>query len=133
MKVWAFDADNTLNIIGSPHPGPIDLRDVVRLKNEGDVIGLVGNYYTAFKNWKDIFKVINFYGPLFNHDKASYLGSVKMDISRARPEVRDFIMVGNRRIDALAGLVLASANDDGQARLAGWRFIREIDFASGKR
>jgi hypothetical protein len=41
-----------------------------------------------------------------------------------------YVMVGNKRGDPKAR---PGSQDDVQAKLAGWEFIREIDFARGKR
>lgn len=132
-SVYALDIDNTLNIPGSPYPGPVDLRDVVDLKNRGNIVGIAGNYYVAFKFWRDVFKVINFWGPMSSHNKASFLGAVKMDIARTQPQYNRYLVVGNKRDDAMKGLVLPSSQDDGWARLAGWSFLSETEFAQGRR
>ena len=115
------------------------MRDLIHLKNQGHVIGLCGNYYVGLKRWPDALRYISFWGPQHHDNKAVYLGAIKMDIQRTQPQYTDFVMVGNRRQDAIMGgmvnghRVAGTSQDDGWARLAGWRFVREVDFAAGKR
>ena len=82
------------------------MRDLIRLKNEGNVIGICGNYYVALKRWPDALRYISFWGPHYHDNKAAYLGTIKMDIQRTQPHYTDFVMVGNRRNDVLAGRVI---------------------------
>ena len=40
MRLYAFDVDDTLELSG----GPVRLSDVVRLRRDGHIVGLCGNW-----------------------------------------------------------------------------------------
>ena len=115
MKVYAFDVDETLEISG----GPIKLSDLVQLKQDGHVVGLCGNWAvvtTRLQNWQFLISFISL------GDKAEFLQHI-----RPYMPAEDHVMVGNV-------LGISGASDDkGAADRAGWRFIKESDFAEGIR
>lgn len=130
---YAFDVDNTLKL--GPHPGPIEVSELKKLMDQGQIVGLCGNFVVAIKYWPEWYKVVSFLGghtPIDNY-KPAFLQTLMTGIRMGDPQVTTFTMVGNTRADALAGIVLPSSNDDGYARLAGWRFVKEEQFAAGIR
>jgi len=114
MKLYAFDVDHTLTVSG----GPIGLDAVRQLREEGHITGLCGNWamVVGHKGWHTLF---SFIGPL-SMTKPEFLKHLSQYIPAA-----EYVMVGN---DA-PGL----SQDGAAAREAGWRFIRENDFAAGGR
>lgn len=128
QKCLAFDVDNTLKL--GPYPGPVDPEDLRYLMNSGHIVGLCGNYKIAMKFWPQWYQVISFFGghpPLLPY-KPQFLAEVKASIIWSNPQVVDYIMVGNSKASAQAGLALPTANDDGYARLAGWQFWEAQNF-----
>lgn len=133
IKVFCFDVDDTLNIPGAPRPGPVEIRDLIQLRNEGHMLGICGNEYPLFKFWPDWYKIFSICNimPTTMVSKALFLKTFKGMLQRTRPEMYSaFIMVGNRRGDPR---VLPGSVDDVEARLANWLFISETDFSRGKR
>ena len=125
MKVYAFDVDETLDISG----GPVSMSRVRDLTREGHIVGICGNWAVACRipGWHTLW---SFVGPAHNPcpdcgrgwAKSDFLGQLKTYIP-----ADDYVMVGNdpRYFGASA--------DEEAARLAGWRFIRDDDFAKGER
>ena len=118
MKVYAFDVDETLEVSG----GPIPIADVMSLVwVDGHIAGLCGNWAVVtlrVPNWHRLF---SFLGPHLT-GKAEYLVQMK-----AYVPADEHIMVGN-----ILG-VSGASDDKGAAEVAGWRFIKESDFAGGSR
>lgn len=117
MKVWAFDIDETLEVSG----GPIKLMDLITLRREGHILGLCGNFAAVtlrVRGWDQLF---------------SFIGSMAMQKDEFLRQIATYvpaeehIMVGN-----ILG-VSGGSDDEGSARRANWRFIREADFAAGVR
>jgi hypothetical protein len=117
MKIYAFDVDDTLEVSG----GPVSVVSVSSLKSEGHIVGLNGNWAVVVQSvplWHRIF---------------SFIGSMEMSkeifLNQLRTYIRadDYVMVGN--IKGVSG----ASDDEGAANLAGWRFIKESDFAAGAR
>jgi len=117
MKVYAFDVDETLEVSG----GPVTLEMMVQLKRQGHIVGLCGNwalFCNVVNSWHNLISFVNAGCP----DKESLLMNL-MTYLRAE----EFIMVGN-----ILG-VSGGSDDQGAAQRAGWRFIKESDFANGVR
>jgi hypothetical protein len=131
--VWMFDCDDTLAIQGAPFPGPVILNDIMTLRNEGCITGICGNYVVAMKFFPDWYKFFSMYGPTKllspKPAEAQYkhlqLIDIRDDIVAAR-----YVMVGNKRG---APGVRPTSQDNIQAKLAGWEFLSETEFARGKR
>jgi hypothetical protein len=126
--VWAFDVDDTLRFEGAPFPGNVIIADIARLRSEGNITGICGNWQVVldhFRNWYLYFSFFGPFGPgitklnrtLHKHEQ---LKDLKTVIRADR-----YIMVGNRRGDPDAH---PGSQDDSQARLAGWDFIEEGDW-----
>jgi len=117
MKVYAFDVDYTLNLSG----GPVMVKDVWELREQGNIVGLCGNWAAVTLRWKDWYTVFSFLGPL-SMSKPEFLNQIHRYVP-----ADEYVMVGN---DVAIG---TSPNDAIAAQEAGWRFIKESDFASGLR
>jgi hypothetical protein len=116
-KLYAFDVDETLEISS----GPIKLADVRALKKQGVIAGICGNWPVLVKsvpNWQEF---LCFLGPS-GGEKHTFLAEVRMKIPAS-----EYVMVGN------IGGVSGASRDSEAARRAGWRFIKESDFAKGAR
>lgn len=128
MKLYLFDYDKTLNLPSRVGPGPIDIKDVIYLKNQGNAVGLMGDWkmlISALPEWWKLFCIIapiEKIGPIAPA-KAEDLSTLK----KFFPQDWEIIMVGNR-----PG-VHPGSNDSGAAALAGIRFIDETSFAQGRR
>jgi hypothetical protein len=133
QKVYAFDIDDSLNI--GPRPGPIEVKSLKQLMDEGHIVGICGNHRVAFQFWPTWYTVISFFGghPPLGPYKPQFLQEIKGAIYLGNPKIVDYCMVGNTKADAVAGLVAPTSNDDGYARLAGWRFLAAEHFAQGYR
>jgi hypothetical protein len=131
--ILACDVDDTLAIQGAPFPGPVILNDIMIMRNQGWITGICGNFQVLFKFFPDWYKFFSFYGPtkLLSPKPADHmykhvqLIDIKDDMLAER-----YVMVGNKR--GTPG-VRTGSMDDVQSKLAGWEFIREEDFARGKR
>ena len=117
MKIYAFDVDDTLEVSG----GPISIVSVGNLKPEGHIVGLNGNWAVVVQSVPLWHLIFSFIGPM-EMPKDIFLNQLKTYIS-----ADDYIMVGN--IKGVSG----ASDDAGAANLAGWRFIKESDFAAGER
>lgn len=118
MKLYAFDVDETLEVSG----GPIMIGAVVALRSAGHIVGLCGNWAVVTRAWPaGWFHVFSFVGPMAM-TKPDFLRNLA-----AHVEAEEYVMVGN-----ILG-VSGSSDDQGAAVAAGWRFIRERDFAEGAR
>jgi len=117
MKIYAFDVDDTLEVSG----GPIGIGSIDDLKPHGDIVGLNGNWAVVVRTVPSWHRIFSFIGPM-EMSKDVFLKQLKTYI-----RVDDYIMVGN--IKGVSG----ASDDQGAADLAGWRFIKESDFAAGQR
>ena len=118
MKVYAFDVDETLEVSA----GPVKLADVADLVwRDGHIVGLCGNFAMVTMRVPNWHRVFSFIGPM-EMLKENFLTHIKTYVP-----ADEYIMVGN--IPGVSG----SSNDYGAAALAGWRFIREAEFAAGSR
>src|SRR5688572_21671135 len=117
MIIYAIDVDETMEFAN----GPVKLDSLVELKQAGHIIGICGNwagFCSAVVNWHHLISFIGQVGipkDAFLHQLKTYL---KAD---------DYVMVGN--IFGVSG----GSDDQGAAQRAGWRFIKESDFADGVR
>jgi hypothetical protein len=117
MNIYAFDVDDTLEISA----GPVSIESIGRLKVEGNIVGLNGNWAVAVQRLSGWHSLFSFIGPM-EMSKHAFLSQIKTYVPAT-----DYIMVGN-----ILG-VSGASDDQGAAMLAGWRFIKESDFALGKR
>jgi hypothetical protein len=120
--LWMFDVDETLEISS----GPVLLKDLVALRNQGDILGLCGNWAHVCRsilNWYDLFSIVG----QIAVPKVVHLQQCKMYIPADR-----FVFVGNDHSRPRAG-GYGSPNDALTAAQAGWDFINETDFAAGAR
>lgn len=118
MKIYLFDVDKTLEI----SRGCVTFESIVKLKSEGNIVGLCGNWGVVTLNtrgWENLFSFLN-----IGVDKVTYMRQIKLYIP-----AEDYVMIGNDVHDASCG----SPNDKAFAEEAGWRFIKENDFANGIR
>jgi hypothetical protein len=117
MKIYAFDVDDTLEVSG----GPVAIKSVDDLRPKGNIVGLNGNWAVVVQTVPSWHRIFSFIGPM-EMSKEIFLKQLKTYI-----RADDYIMVGN--IKGVSG----SSDDQGAASLAGWRFIKESDFAAGER
>jgi hypothetical protein len=117
MKIYAFDVDDTLEVAG----GPVSIVSLRSLKPEGHIVGLNGNWAVVVQSVPLWHRIFSFIGPM-EMSKDSFLNQLRTYI-----RADDYVMVGN--IKGVSG----ASDDEGAANLAGWRFIKESDFARGAR
>ena len=117
MKIYAFDVDDTLEVSG----GPISIVSVGGLKAQGHIVGLNGNWAVVVQAVPVWHRIFSFIDPM-EMSKSIFLNQLKTYI-----RADDYIMVGN--VKGVSG----ASDDEGAANLAGWRFIKESDFAAGAR
>lgn len=113
--LYCFDIDDSLEVSN----GPIPLKTLMDLRCQGHIVGLNGNFVPVLRvaGWQHL---ISFFNP--GMDKAQY-----MQLLRNSIVADDYVMVGN-----ILG-VSGGSDDQGAAARAGWRFIKESDFAAGTR
>jgi hypothetical protein len=115
--VYAFDVDDTLEVSN----GPVKMRDLVTLREQGHIVGLCGNWAVVTMHYPDWHRVCSFVGPC-GIEKHDFLRELRRHVVAA-----DYVLVGNV-------LGVSGASDDrGAAQQAGWRFIQEAAFATGRR
>jgi hypothetical protein len=118
MTIYAFDVDHTLDV----SDGPVSLDTVVHLRGASPaVVGLCGNWGLVTRTVPAWYEIFSFVGPM-GIPKAEML----VQIRRYCP-ADDYVMVGNNP------RLYGNSDDVGAAAEAGWRFIREHDFAAGVR
>jgi len=117
MKVYAFDVDETLE----PGGGPIPMSAITSLRDQGNLVGLCGNWAAISLRHPQAMRQFHFFGPCVM-PKHIFLGQIS-----AYVKASEYVMVGN--IPNVSG----ASDDEGAAKLAGWRFIREAAFAEGER
>ena len=118
MKIYAFDVDETLDCSS----GPISIESLVELRLAGHAVGLCGNWAAVvWHHPYDGWKYVSFLGPI-GLDKPGHLAHMRRYIP-----ADEYVMVGNDPS------IKGSSQDASAAALAGWRFIREDDFAAGVR
>lgn len=117
MNIYAFDVDHTLEISG----GPVTLSSLIKLHAAGHILGICGNFALVcnmITGWHNIFSFIG----QMEMPKEVFLQQIKRYVP-----ADDYVMVGN-----VLG-VSGASDDKGAAERAGWRFIKESDFAEGTR
>jgi hypothetical protein len=117
MKIYAFDVDDTLEVSG----GPVSIVSIRSLRPEGHIVGLNGNWAVVVQSVPLWYRIFSFIGPM-EMSKDIFLNQLRTYIP-----ADDYVMVGN--IKGVSG----ASDDKGAANLAGWRFIKESDFAAGVR
>lgn len=117
MMIYAFDVDETLEV----SRGPVSIVSVRSLKYDGHIVGLNGNWAVVVQSVPLWHRIFSFIGPM-EMSKEIFLHQLKTYI-----RADDYVMVGN--IKGVSG----ASDDEGAANLAGWRFIKESDFAAGAR
>lgn len=132
-KVYAFDVDECLEISN----GPVKLQSMMDLRNEGHIVGLCGNltkFCCEVSGWQHL---ISF---TMNFDTFRALGGLlaKEVYLQAFKEVNypiadEYIMVGNVFGAKNSLGFTCGSHDSTAAERAGWRFIKEDDFAAGVR
>lgn len=115
--VYAFDVDDTLEV----SKGPIKLQDLMNLRIQGHIVGLCGNWSALTMQVPGWQHLVSFLG-----EGAPNKEMALINLRRYVP-ADDYVMVGN--ILGISG----GSDDKGAAERAGWRFIRESDFAAGAR
>ena len=117
MVVVAFDVDDTLEV----SDGPVRLDDLIKLREDGHIVGLYGNWAMVTQHYPGWHHIYSFVGPC-GIEKHDCLRQLRQHIPGD-----DDVMVGNI-------LGISGASDDrGAAERAGWRFIKESEFAKGVR
>jgi hypothetical protein len=118
MTIYAFDVDHTLDV----SDGPVSLNTVVHVRSASSaIVGLCGNWGLVTRTVPTWYEIFSFVGPM-GVPKAEML----IQIRRYCP-ADDYVMVGNDP------RLYGNSDDVGAAAEAGWRFIREHDFADGVR
>jgi hypothetical protein len=115
--IFAFDVDHTLEI----SDGPVPLDALAGLRAQGHVVGLCGNSALVVQRVPDWPRLVSFLGPI-GCTKVEYLVQLKRYVP-----ADDYVLVGND--PSVFGI---SADRDAAAE-AGWRFLREAEFAAGMR
>lgn len=123
--VYAFDVDDTLDISG----GPISLQAMMQLRVEGHIVGICGNWHLFLQKVNGWHHLISFFN--YGQIKNVFLFEMKQIIP-----ADGYVMVGN--VGPLCARTFniprtGGSDDMSQALAAGWRFIKEVDFANGAR
>jgi hypothetical protein len=116
MKIYAFDVDDTLEV-----PVARSVLQALAALNPGHIVGLNGNWAVVVQTVPLWHRIFSFVGPM-EMSKDTFLNQLKTYIP-----AEDYIMVGS--IKGVSG----GSDDERAANLAGWRFIKESDFAAGVR
>lgn len=136
MKVYAFDVDECLETSN----GPVTVPMLKELRGQGHVLGICGNLSAFLPRVIDWHEFISF---TMNFDfgiNPSYgLGLVPKAIwlhcfqHTAFPNADEYVMVGNVFGEKNSLGIVCGSHDSIAAAQAGWRFIKEDDFAKGVR
>lgn len=137
MKVICFDVDECLEISN----GPVTLESMKQLKDSGEwIVGLCGNgrkFVNEVKNWWEYISfTLNldivpfaFPGQMGVFPKHIWLNCFK----DMWPHAERYVMVGNEFGRTNSKGFVCGSYDGENARIAGWEFILEDDFAAGVR
>lgn len=132
-KVYAFDVDETLEISN----GPVTLKMLMDLRVEGHIVGICGNWglFVRVPGWQHLVSFVSCMPPVFvaehgnwNVGKTWYM----IELQKYVP-AEEYVMVGNVRGEKNSLGFVCGSDDDKFAKMAGWRFIKESDFAAGAR
>lgn len=135
-KIYAFDVDECLEISN----GPVTLQSLRDLRDQGHVVGICGNwglFCQRVSGWSNMVSFLNCVPPLFvqgaaQHgirvDKAWFLNHLQQYCP-----AEEYVMVGNVKGEKNSLGFTCHSEDSEAARMAGWRFIKEDDFAGGAR
>ena len=115
MVVYAFDVDETLEVSN----GPVRLVDLVKLREDGHIVGLCGNWAMVTLHYPGWHHICSFVGPC-GIEKHDFLRQLRQYIPGD-----DYVMVGN-----ILG-VSGASDDRGAAERAGWRFIKKASSPKG--
>lgn len=117
MKIYAFDVDDTLWF--SPSPGPVTESMVKELRDQGHIVGLLGQWahtrvLDKYTQWHKLFSFVGMVP--WSNEKGIFMIEFKTYVT-----ADDYVMVGNRPQDEI------------QANIGNWRFLSETEFAEGRR
>jgi hypothetical protein len=116
-KCYAVDVDETIEGFA----GPVTLDSLQKLREAGHAVGICGNwgaFCAVHRDWPVRVSFLSVGLP-----KDVWLAHFRTYV----PYYDEYVMVGN-----ILG-VSGASDDKGAAERAGWRFIRESDFAAGER
>jgi hypothetical protein len=116
-RIYAFDVDDTIEQLD----GPVTLAALAELRAAGHVVGLCGNWAAFCRQFPDWWQLVSFMNVSTSKE------TLLQELRRQLPDYEDYILVGN-----ILG-VSGASDDAGAAYRAGWRFIKESDFAAGLR
>jgi hypothetical protein len=116
-SIYAFDIDDTIEQLG----GPVTLSALVELRADGHVVGLCGNWAAFCRCFPDWWRVVSFMNVSTSKE------TLLLELREQLPDYDDYVLVGN--IPGVSG----ASDDAGAAARAGWRFIKESEFAGGAR
>lgn len=132
-KIYAFDVDETLEISN----GPVTLQSMMDLRVDGHIVGVVGNwgkFVQCVPGWQHLVSFINITvlardeSGKVHGDKDWYLQHLAKYVA-----ADEYVMVGNVFGDKNSLGFVCGSHDSEAAAAAGWRFIKEDDFAAGAR
>lgn len=133
MKVYAFDVDETLEISN----GPVSLHSLMELRTQGHIVGLCGNwglFCQRVQGWQHLVSFLNC-SPVVQVNGV-HIGDAKawgLSTFRQYTNVEEYILVGNIHGEKNSLGFVCGSRDSEAAQIAGWRFIKEDDFAKGVR
>ena len=139
-KVYAFDVDECLETSN----GPVTIQMLKDLRKEGHIVGLCGalcRFLQKVPDWHEIISfTLNFdfgyegwyvqWGLHSHIPKTVWLHCFQ---HATFPGAEEYIMVGNVHEQKNSLGVVCGSHDSEAAQMAGWRFIKEDDFALGQR
>lgn len=132
MKCYAFDVDETLEVSN----GPVTLGMLQGVKAEGHIVGICGNWAHFVRSvfgWQHLISFVNCAPPLFLPDGTRMDKTWFMQELAKWTPADEFILVGNVLGEMNSLGFKCGSDDKGSAERAGWRFIKEDDFAKGVR
>ena len=142
MRAYAFDVDETLETSN----GPVTVQMLRDLHEDGHIVGICGNLSAFLPRCPDWHRFVSF---TTNFDLGAFGGAIctvalnyglipkavwLMSFQRhAFPGAKEYVMVGNVFGEKNSLGFVCGSHDSEAAQQAGWRFIREDDFAKGVR
>lgn len=122
-KIYAFDIDETIEVSN----GPVTLQMMMDLRVQGHIVGLIGNwglFVSKVPGWQHLVSFLS----LGDRPKHVIMQQLEMYVP-----CEERILVGNTFGQDNGMGFIGQSHDSEEAQIAGWRFIREIDFANGAR